>query len=65
MATTIDFCKCPKCNTKYEFGFKNRWLGSLFGEYALSEATHTCENCGSTFVVTAKKQIKMTTKLVK
>jgi len=64
MATTINFCKCPKCGEKYGLGFNNMWINSLFGEYPCDYVTHVCEKCGVKFVLSAKEQIKFTTKII-
>lgn len=64
MTVSIDHCECPNCKKVFEIGWSNSWLGVLFGEYAPNETTHTCEKCQAKFSVKAKKQIKMTTKLI-
>jgi len=65
LSRTIDFAKCPKCGKKFEMGFNNYWISSLFGEYAPKQMNHICEDCGCNFNMTVKKQIVFNTKINK
>jgi len=65
MTRTIDYAKCPKCGKKFEMGFNNYWMSSAFGEYSFGHTSHTCEDCGTKFNMTVKKQIVFNAKIIK
>ena len=65
MTRTINFAKCPQCGKKFEMGFNNSWMQSVFGEYSLDQVNRICEQCGCNFNMTVKKQIVFNTKVNK
>ena len=65
MTRTIDYAKCPKCGKKFEMGFNNYWMSSAFGEYSFNHTNHICEDCGTKFNMTVKKQIVFNAKIIK
>ena len=65
MTRTIDFAKCPKCGKKFEMGFNDYWMSGAFGEYSFNHTNHICEDCGTKFNMTVKKQTVFNTKIIK
>lgn len=40
-------------------------MSSAFGEYSPNHTSHTCEDCGTKFDMTVKKQTVFNTKIIK
>lgn len=50
------YAKCPYC--KSEFG----WISVLGGEYAPSQTTETCNNCGKQSLISVTNIMKFSAK---
>ena len=52
MKNIINDAKCPYCRAVFKTSaFGSKWAQCLWGEYASSETTHICPQCGKESIV--------------